>query len=801
MARKAKSTGRKTRKRGGGVGPEMRGGAPAQADFDSGVRDDEGLPPREDILKYLAQADGKTGKREIARAFGIKGDARAPMKRLLKDMADDGLLAGNRREMREKGSLPPVGVLEVTGQDDAGDLVAQPAVWKDEDGKRPHVLILMHVPEAQRAGASIGIGDRVLCHINRLETPDVEGFRFEAVPIRKLPREKQRLLGIFKVSQRGGGGSIEPIDRKSLRSWPVQKSDAGDTADGDLVRYDLIRRGRFAAPQAKILESLGNPDDQRQISLIAVHAHGIPDDFPESVMEEAEDLDEPTMSGRTDLTKLPLLTIDPPDARDHDDAVHAEPDSDPKNPEGFVVTVAIADVAHYVRAGSRLDREARRRGNSVYFPDRVVPMLPEKISNDLCSLREGELRPCLAVQMVFDKKGEKKRHKFLRGMMRSAAKLAYQEAQDAIDGRPGEKAAPLLEPVLKPLWAAYEKLAAARDRRGPLDLDLPERKIVLNVEGKVDRVVVPERLTAHRLIEEFMIQANVAAAEALEGRSAPVVYRVHEPPSKEKLKALREFLDTLDLKLPPQGQLKPDAFNGILAKAKSLPVPELVNEIVLRSQSQAVYSPENAGHFGLNLRRYAHFTSPIRRYADLIVHRSLIGALGLGGGGLDPEDALQLSAIAEQISEAERRAMSAERETIDRLIAAHLSEKVGAQFSGRISGATRSGLFVRLADTGADGFVPAATLGDDYYQHDEESHALIGQRTGLGYSLGDPVEVKLVEAIPTAGALRFEILTEPRKPHGKPVKGGKMLRRGRGGERPGGGRGGGKRPARRGKRG
>lgn len=747
------------------------------ADFDSGVRDDEGLPPREDILKYVSSAESKVGKREIARAFGIKGDARGPFKRLLKAMADDGLLAGSRREMREKGGLAPVGVLEVTGQDDSGDLIAQPTSWKDSDGPRPQVLILTHLPEAQRTATTLAIGDRALCQINKLEEPDVEGFVFEAVPIRKLPREKRRLLGIFRASERGGGGNIEPIDRKSLRSWSVQKSDSGEADDGDLVRFDLIRRGRFANPQAKVLETLGNPDDQRQISLIAVHAHGLPDDFPESVLTEAEALGEPTTDGRTDLTHLPLITIDPPDARDHDDAVYAEPDTDADNPDGFVVYVAIADVAHYVRSGSRLDREARRRGNSVYFPDRVVPMLPEKISNDLCSLREGELRACLAVRMVFDSRGEKRKHTFMRALMRSHAKLAYQEAQAAIDGEPSEKAAALLEPVLKPLWQAYEKLAQTRDRRGPLDLDLPERKIVLNDSGKVADVIVPERLTAHRLIEECMIQANVAAAEALEAKSSPVVYRVHEPPSKEKLKSLREFLETLDLKLPPQNQLRPDAFNGILAKAKTLPVPELVNEVVLRSQSQAVYSPDNAGHFGLNLRRYAHFTSPIRRYADLLVHRALIGAYKLGNDGLSEEEVPQLSAIAEQISEAERRAMSAERETIDRLIAAHLAEKVGTKFAARISGATRSGLFVRLQETGADGFVPAATLEDDFYHHIEEAHALVGQRSGLAYSLGDNVDVRLVEAIPAAGALRFEMLSEPRKMSGRrPPKGARMLR-------------------------
>ena len=477
------------------------------------------------------------------------------------------------------------------------------------------------------------------------------------------------------------------------------------------------------------------------------------------------------MDARTDLRDVPLITIDPPDARDHDDAVHAEPDTDSRNPGGYIVTVAIADVSHFVRPGTKLDQEAQLRGNSVYFPDRVVPMLPERISNNLCSLREGEDRACLAVRMIFDASGEKRGHTFMRAMMRSAVKLSYQEAQAAMDGKPTEKAAPFLDNVLKPLWAAYAALSKARDQRQPLDLDLPERKIVLDKSGQVDRVVIPERLDAHRLIEEFMIQANVAAAQMLEKRKTPVVYRVHDQPSKEKLKSLRDFLDTLDMKVPNPGQLKPEAFNKILVKAKSLPVSDLVNEVVLRSQSQAEYSITNIGHFGLNLAKYAHFTSPIRRYADLLVHRALVRALDLGEGGLSDEEKPILSDIAQQISNAERRAMAAERETIDRLIASHLADRVGATFNGRIAGVTRSGLFVKLSDTGADGFVPISTLGSDYFHHVEEARALVGSRTGQTYRLGDDVEVQLVEAIPTAGALRFDMLSKGKHGPAKPMKG------------------------------
>ena len=730
-----------------------------------------GLPSKDAILQFIATSHEKVGKREIAQAFGIKGGAKIGLKKLLAEMAGEGTLLGNRRELHEPGSVPPVAVLEVTGRDDDGDLIGKPAVWDTADGERPSILILAREKPLGSDEPPIGVGDKVLARVTKLDQADVEGFRFEAVPIKRLPREKRRMLGIYREHPRGGG-VIEPIDRKELKAWSILKGDEGEAKSGDLVRYDLNKKGRMSIPQARVVETLGNPDDQRKISLIAIHAHGIPDDFPEGVIEESERLTPPVMEGgRVDLRGVQLLTIDPPDARDHDDAVHAEADSDARNPGGFIVTVAIADVAYFVRPGSRLDREAQLRGNSVYFPDRVVPMLPERISNDLCSLREGEDRACLAVRMIFDQTGEKRGHTFLRAMMRSAVKLSYQEAQAAIDGNPSEKALPFLESALRPLWAAYAALAAARDRREPLDLDLPERKILLDKMGRVDRVVVPERLAAHRLIEEMMIQANVAAAQMLEKKRTPVVYRIHDQPSKEKLKSLKDFLETLDMAVPHAGELKAGAFNRVLEKAKSTTTPDLINEVVLRSQAQAEYNIANIGHFGLNLAKYAHFTSPIRRYADLLVHRALVRALDLGAGGLTDEEKPTLADVARQISEAERRAMAAERETTDRLIATHLADKVGATFMGRIAGVTRSGLFVKLKDTGADGFVPISTLGNDYFNHVEEARALVGSRTGQAYRLGDDVEVKLVEAVPTAGALRFEMLTVGK--HGPLVPGNK----------------------------
>jgi ribonuclease R len=507
---------------------------------------------------------------------------------------------------------------------------------------------------------------------------------------------------------------------------------------------------------------IGSVASEKAISMIALHAHEIPHVFPAEVLQEAEAVQPVGPENREDWRDLGLITIDPEDARDHDDAVFAFADDDPANPGGYVVIVAIADVAVYVRPGSAMDREALRRGNSVYFPDRVVPMLPERISNDLCSLREGEDRPALAVRMRFSADGNRLEHRFHRILMRSRARLSYSQAQNAVDGSPDGKTRPLLEPVLEPLWSAYRALARGRRAREPLELDLPERKILLHPDGTVDRVVVPERLESHRLIEEFMIQANVAAAESLESARQKLLYRVHDAPSLAKQEALRDFLRTLGHSLARGAELTPKRFNAILRNFAGTEHEQLVNEVVLRTQSQAEYSPYNIGHFGLSLRRYAHFTSPIRRYADLIVHRALIRAFRLGEDGLRPEEEAQLEEIAGLVSTAERRAMVAERETIDRLIALHLAERIGDRFEGRIAGVSRAGLFVRLQQIGADGFVPLSTLRDDYYVHDEAGHMLTGRSSGRGYRLGDVVEVRLAEVAPMAGAMQFEMLSEPR---------------------------------------
>ena len=580
------------------------------------------------------------------------------------------------------------------------------------------------------------------------------------------------MLGIYRRDPQGGG-RVSPVDKKSASrgDYRILPGEESTAEDGDLVAVEVLAASRLGLPSARVREKLGSLSSERAISLIAIHTHGIPSQFRPEALAEAEHARAATMEHREDWRDVPLVTIDPADAKDHDDAVYAQPDDDPNNKGGHVVVVAIADVAAYVKPHTQLDKEALDRGNSVYFPDRVVPMLPERISNDLCSLRALEERPALAVRMTVDAHGGKLRHTFHRIMMRSAAKLSYPQAQAAIDGAPDDTTAPLLTSALRPLWAAYASIKIARDQRAPLDLDLPERKILLKPDGSIDRVIVPLRLDAHRLIEEFMIMANVAAAETLEDRREMLVYRVHDEPTVEKLNNLAEFLASIGIKLAKGQVLRPEQFNGILKRVRGTENEQLVNEVVLRSQAQAEYAAENYGHFGLNLRRYAHFTSPIRRYADLIVHRALIKALHFGPGGMPEITREELAEIAARISAAERRAMAAERETTDRLIATHLADKIGAHFEGRISGATRAGLFVKLSETGADGFIPAAMLGADYFRYEETQHALVGTRSGITHRLGDPVTVKLVEAAPFAGALRFELVetNEPQRSK-RPVK-------------------------------
>ncbi|MGR3802758.1 ribonuclease R [Marinibacterium profundimaris] len=708
------------------------------------------MPTKAEILDWIAAHPTQNTKRDIAKAFGIKGAARIDLKQLLKELAAEGHLEKRKRTYTDPDRLPPVSVLEVLPPNDQGDLFAKPLEWHGE-GVEPAVIVL---PRA--SDPALGAGDRILA---RLTVVHEEDHNYEARLIRKIGRSSaRRVLGIFRKTPEGG--RITPIDKAATLEWSVPEDARHGAKDGELVEAEQSGpKGRMGLPRARILSRLGDPSGPKAVSLIAIHQHGIPDAFPDKVLDEADAAKPMGLKGREDLRDMPLITIDPSDARDHDDAVYAEPDPNPENEGGHIIWVAIADVAAYVLPGSELDKEAKKRGNSTYFPDRVVPMLPDRLSGDLCSLHEGVPRPCIAVAMTLDRDGNKISHRFVRGLMRSAASLSYEDAQSAIDGHPSDKAAPLLEPVLKPLFAAYDALNAARDRRQPLDLDLPERKIELTEDGRVKSVKFRDRLTAHKVIEECMILANVAAAETLLAKRTPLLFRVHEEPDQDKLEALRNTAQASGFALAKGQVLKTSQLNRLLAQAAGTDEAELINIATLRSMSQAYYGPENFGHFGLALKNYAHFTSPIRRYSDLVVHRALITAHRWGKDGLSESDIEHMAKTAEHISDTERRSMMAERDTTDRYLAAYLSERVGDEMEGRINGIARFGVFVKLDDSGADGLVPIRSLGNEYFHFDREAGTLMGSDTGMTIALGQRATVRLVEAEPVTGGLELELLS------------------------------------------
>lgn len=740
---------------------KQKPGGKKPGDRRSGGRGSPGQGPagasKDEVLSALKRSDSAVGKREVARALGVKGsEARKALRETMRELEDEGRIVKTRgKRVKERGALPPTSAVDILSADDDGDLIATPADW---DGPADPPMIRIRAADAAKHKPAPGPGDRVLA---RLVSAGDDGY--SAKIIRALGRGAHRFLGVFKSTKYGG--TAEPVEKRARTVFTIDKADAGGARDGDLVWIEAKSARGHGQDRGRVRSIAGHIDDRHSFSLIAIASCGIPIEFPAAAIEEAERARLPALGKRRDLRDTPLITIDPEDARDHDDAVFAEPDDDPANAGGFRVIVAIADVGAFVEPGGALDREAEKRGNSVYLPDRVVPMLPERLSNDLCSLKPGVDRPCLLVEMTLDEKGRKLSHRFDRGLMNSAAKLAYAQAQDVIDGV--DAPSPIRETVLA-LHAAYKARMRERAHRAPMDLDLIERRVVLSADGAVARVDKRERYDAHRLIEEFMILANIAAAETLEQKKFRLIYRVHDAPDPEKLESLRDYLDGLGYSLINSPSIRPQHFNEILKRAEERGEKEMVSEVVLRSQRQAVYATENLGHFGLNIAHYAHFTSPIRRYADLTVHRALVSALKLGAGGQSEDEAARLQKIAEKISDCERRAMTAERDAKDRYLAEYLEHRVGEEFGGRIRGVTRFGLFIMLDETGADGFCPARTLGADYWRHDEAAHALVSDATGAMYRIGQSVRVQLEEATPLTGGLRFSIVSDPIEGDGRP---------------------------------
>ena len=737
------------------------------------------LPTPKQILDFIASAETSVGKREIAKAFGLHGAEKIALKALLKDMADEGLIdSAPGRAFHQMGGVPKVTVLRITDVGDDGQCWAVPESWQ-ADTPVPR----LRVREKGRRGA-LGIGDRILARTEEA------GNGWIAHPLKSLAKGEELILGVLR--EEGGKLWLIGVDKRERREHQV--SDAGGANPGDLVLAE--KTGRPPRITARVTQVLGDPFAPRSFSMIAIHKLGIPVEFaPEAIAEAAEVARQPLGDTREDLRHLPIVAIDPEDARDHDDAVWATPDDDPENAGGWRAIVAIADVSFYVRPGTAIDKEARRRGNSVYFPDRVVPMLPELLSADVCSLKAGEDRAALACHLQISKGGALKSWRFTRAVVRLTANLAYEEAQAMVDAhervgalpspRPlvggagggseaasnaklGESAGPPPTPpasgrgeilaALLPLWDCWRALAAARAKRAPLDLDLPERRVVLDETGRIMSVAPRERLDAHKLIEEYMIAANVAAAKALEKKKAPVMYRDHEPPAREKLVALKDYLKTFGVEFALGQVVKPSTFNHVIDRIGDSDFRPQVMEQILRTQTQAYYAPGNHGHFGLALGSYAHFTSPIRRYADLIVHRSLVAAYKLGPGPLTEAEAASMDKIGESISMLERRAMEAERDTVDRYVAAYLGERVGDVVDVRITGVQNFGFFATVEGIGGDGLMPVRDIGREYFRYDEAAKALIGEHSGDVFSSGMRLQLRLAEANPVTGALRFEMV-------------------------------------------
>ena len=716
-----------------------------------------GLPSRQQILDFIAGSEATAGKREIARAFGLKGQEKIQLKALLKDMAEEGLIDGRRTAYHRMGGLPKVTVLRVVAIED-GEAIAVPDTWSPDDATPPPRVRLIE----KGRGSALKKGDRVLARTEETRTG------WHAHPMKKLPVRAEQVLGVVEIDG-SGKAWLAPTDRRIRNSLPI--ADLGGAEAGKLVLAEPAGRGPRAG--VKVTEVLGDPLAPRAFSLIAIHKHGIPFAFSQEALAEADAAARLPLDHerREDLRALPIVAIDPADARDHDDAIWAEPDGQ----GGFRAIVAIADVSFYVRPAGKIDRDARERGNSVYFPDRVVPMLPEVLSADVCSLRAGEDRAAMACHLSIDAGGQVTDWRFSRAIVRIAEVIAYEDAQGRIDSGAADE-------NLRNLWACWRALASARDSRDPLALELPERRVMLDEQGRIAEIAVRERLDAHRVVEDFMIAANVAAARALESKVAPVVYRLHEAPSRETLVALKDYLATFGRKFALGQVVTPGLFNRMLKDVSDESEKALIMEAVLRSQTQAYYGPRNMGHFGLALGSYAHFTSPIRRYADLLVHRALVDAFQLEqpvppdglprATGLSERDRDDLARISEAISDAERRAMAAERETIDRYVAAWLSARVGEVFETRITGVQKFGFFATIIGLGGDGLVPVSTLGAERFAYEERAQVLEGEDSGTRYAIGDRLRLRLAEANPLTGALKFELEQAggaPIEPRGKPL--------------------------------
>ena len=700
------------------------------------------LPLDEEIVDYLTEQPNVVSKQELTKQFKIQGKEK---RQAFKDQLRR--LIKSKKINKEKGrnysadeTLPSTVRIRIESYDE--DRKQFIATFEEPVKSIKYAYIL----EKDRPKARIG--DHFIARFL-----EVNNNSARLKPLKLYYPELEKFVGVV-AKKEDHVAVVTPTNRRIKDVFTLRGDVAKPLKDGELVVIKGNDNGT-----AEFFESLGHSDDVKNITLIAIHEHDIRTEFINDCIEQAKKAEIPPLDNRTDLRDLAFVTIDGEDARDFDDAVYAYPDGSPKNEGGFVIWVAIADVAYYVPSGSPLDKEALKRGNSTYFPDRVVPMLPEHLSNGLCSINPHEDRACMALKMTIDKNGRLISKKIHRGLMQSKARLTYTMVQEFLDGGMPERIEPIQDHI-KNLNDAYKVLRKAREKRGALDIHGSEQKIIMDETGAITEVSKRIQFEAHQLIEEMMILSNVSVAELLEEKGAPCLYRVHESPTYEKIDNLRHFLGGFGYKVPVSSNIKTIELNDLLKKSSGKIEEFIVNESVLRSQNQARYDNENEGHFGLALDRYAHFTSPIRRYADLIVHRSLIRSYKLGNDGLTDKEISQLKSISEDISDLERKSVKAERDATGRLTAIFLSEQEDQIFDGIISGVADPGLFVRLDEYGAEGFIPVRTLPNDFYVLDKESQSFIGRRTKRTYQLMATLKVRLVDIDPVLNNIIFEVATD-----------------------------------------
>ena len=709
------------------------------------------LPTAAEVIQFLAKLEGQpASKREIAKHFRIKGqEARVDLKFLLKEMLLDGQIENDKaktfRLLTEKSTEAGAESirLNVTGKNEDGELLCEPV---NENLKDDYPTIVLDTQ------SNADIGDVVIANLHPMN--DGEFLATITQKEKKEEKEPSTIMGVYRERVNGPNAFMALSKELSKIDFAVPNLPKGlKIKDGAVVNVKAGKRPQFGPTPVEIIEVISDELKGTEIA-IGIRNHELPHQFPDDMLaytEKLKSISEEDLKDREDIRHIPIVTIDGEDAKDFDDAVWAEPWESDKVKGGFHIIVAIADVAHYVKEGSPLDKEAFVRGNSVYFPGYVIPMLPEKLSNDLCSLRPHEDRPTMVCHMWIDADGKLKKHKFTRAVIHSHARLTYNQVQQALNGDVPEVVKPVMESTIAPLYMAFKALLKNRSKRGALDLDVPETVIMMDDAGEITTLEKRSRFESHQLIEEMMVLANVAAASELQTKGAPCLYRIHPEPSELKLDALKLSMKDFGLRL--EGNISPLAIQKTLNNARD-ENKDALYMTVLRSLEQARYDPENVGHFGLALERYAHFTSPIRRYSDLIVHRSLIHNLRLAGFK-QIEQPKNLINVADHLCITERRAQKAEWEVKDRLTVRYYSEYVGNKFKARITTLTKFGMFLSIDDGAAEGMMPYRFMNDDHYIYNEQKNSLFGKRTKRTIKVGHTMVVKLVEADAVTGRLTF----------------------------------------------